>query len=429
MNDTSSPNAIDTADRAAAVSEHPEPPPRRRRWLRVLLAVVLVLALAGFGGYRLLLDSPWGAFVTLFADEHRAENFRSMDAIFPSAPVPAGDDPWLLEREERPLPATYRFDGAQRDLEALLDGAETTGLVVLHDGVLVHERYQRGNDEASLATSWSVAKSVVSALVGIAIDEGHLDGVDDQVVRHLPALAGSGYDGTTVEDLLTMSSGVDFDEGYDSWFADVNLIFIRAMGFGEPMLGYYADLERVREPGSFNAYASSDTGVLAAVLAAATGEPLASYASSRLWEPAGMEADAFWSTDRSDAEIGFCCLNARLRDYARFGQLYLDDGVREGGQRILPEGWVTASTTPSAPRLEPGDNPDSDWTFGYGYQWWVPEDPRPGEFTAIGVWGQYVYVDATHRVVIARSATDAGFDDRDHEMVAAFRAIVDELAG
>lgn len=403
------------------------PPTRRRRWPRVLLIVLLVLALGGFVGYRLLLASPWGAFLTLFADDHRAQNFRAMDTIFPSADVPTGSDTWNLASDERPLPATYIFNGEQRDLDTLLTEAQTTGLVVLHDGAITHERYAQGNDETSPATSWSVAKSVVSALIGIAIDEGHLDGVGDEVVDYLPELAGSGYDGTTIEDLLTMSSGVDFDEGYDSWLADVNLIFIRSMGFDEPMLDYYAGLERIREPGTFNAYASSDTGVLAAVLAAATGEPLAEYASSRLWGPTGMEADAFWSTDRSGAEIGFCCLNAQLRDYARFGQLYLDDGVRDG-RRILPEGWVAASTTPSAPRLQPGDNPDSDWTFGYGYQWWIPEDPRPGEFTAIGVWGQYVYVDATHRVVIARTATDPGFDERDHEMIAAFRAIVDELA-
>lgn len=424
MPDPRNPHLLDAP---SMPSGDPAPPTRRRRWPRVLLIAVVVLGLAGFVGYRLLLGSPWGAFLTLFADDHRAENFRTMDTIFPAVDLPSGDDPWELADDQRPLPGTYRFEGEQRNLEELLTETQTTGLVVLHDGAITHERYRLGNDETSPATSWSMAKSVVSALVGIAIAEGHLDGVDDEVADYVPELAGSGYDGTTLEDLLTMSSGVDFDEGYDSWLADVNMIFVRSMGFDEPMLDYYAGLERIREPGTFNAYASSDTGVLAAVLTAATGEPLAGYASSRLWEPAGMEADAFWSTDRSGAEIGFCCLNARLRDYARFGQLYLDDGVRDG-HRILPEGWVAASTTPSAPRLQPGDNPDSDWSFGYGYQWWIPEDPRPGEFTAIGVWGQYVYVDTTHRVVIARTATDPGFDERDHEMIAAFRAIVDELA-
>jgi len=298
---------------------------------------------------------------------------------------------------------------------------------VAHDDTILYEDYFLGNDAGSQVTSWSMAKSVVSALVGIAIDEGHLDSVDDEVVTYVPELAGSGYQDATVRDLLTMSSGIDFDEDYDAMFADINMVFIRAFGFGEPMLDYYTGLESVREPGTYNAYASSDSGVLAVVLARATGEPVTSYAQSRLWEPAGMEGDAFWSTDRSGEEIGFCCLNARLRDYARFGRLYVNDGSRDGSS-VVPTDWVESSVSPDEPHLQPGDNPDSDWTFGYGYKWWIPEDPRPGEFTAIGVWGQYIYVDATHEVVIAKSSTDYWFDEHDHETIEVFRAIVDEMS-
>ncbi len=140
-----------------------------------------------------------------------------------------------------------------------------------------------------------------------------------------------------------------------------------------------------------------------------------------------MEGDAFRSTDRADAEIGFCCLNAQLRDDARLGRLSLNDGARDDVQ-IVPQEWVERSVTAEAPRLEPGENPDSDWTFGYGYKWWIPEDPRPGEFTAIGVWGQYIYVDTTHEIVIAKSSTDYWFDENDHETIEVFRAIVDAMA-
>jgi CubicO group peptidase (beta-lactamase class C family) len=421
-------------DQTTEPGEHPAStavPDRRsgrwRRWAIVLCCVVLVLAGLGYAGYRYLLTTEWGVFFTLFADDERADNFRTMDQIFPSRDITAGSSVWELERAERDLPASYDFEGETHDLDAFLDRTETTGLVVLHDGALVHEQYREGYDAESRATSWSMAKSMVSALIGIAIEDGHIDGLDDQVTAYVPELTGSGYDGATIRDLITMSSGVDFDEGYDSTFADINMIFVRAMGFGEPMLDYYASLERAREPGTFNDYISSDTGVLAAVLAEATGQPVASYLEAEVWQPAGMEGDAFWSMDRTDTEIGFCCMNATLRDYARFGQLYLDDGVRDG-QRILPDGWVEASTNPEAPRLEPGDNPASSWTFGYGYQWWIPEDRVNGEFTAIGVWGQYVYVDPTNRVVIAKSSTDGAFDDNDHESIAAFRAIAQEVA-
>ena len=405
-------------------------PARKRRglprWATIVGVTLLVLVVGLYGGYRYLLTTEYGVFFTLFADDHRAENFRSMDEIFPSSDIRAGDDVWAFEVDARDLPVSYTFEGEEHGLESFLERTETTGLVVVHDDTLVHEEYRRGNDADSRATSWSMAKSIVSAAVGIAIEDGSLDGVDDGVVTHLPELAGSGYDGVTVRELLTMSSGVDFDEGYDATFADVNMIFARSMAFGEPMLDYYADLERIREPGTYNDYISSDSGVLAATVAAATDRPIAEYVQDELWQPAGMEGDAFWSTDRTDAEIGFCCVNAQLRDYARFGRLYLDDGVRDGRQ-VLPAGWVEASTHPEAPHLEPGDNPDSSWSFGYGYQWWIPEDRVNDEFTAIGVWGQYVYVDPVNRVVIAKSSIDGGFDERDHESIAVFRAIADEV--
>ena len=404
-------------------------PDRRglRRWVKIVGVTLLVLAVGLYGGYRYLLTTEYGVFFTLFADDHRAENFRSMDEIFPSNDIRASDDIWAFEQGNRDLPTTYTYGGGEHDLESFLERTETTGLAVVHEDRLVHEEYRRGNDADSRATSWSMAKSVVSAAVGIAIEDGHLDSVDDEVVAHVPELAGSGYDGVTVRDLLTMSSGVDFDEGYDSTFADVNLIFARSMALGEPMLDYYADLERIREPGTYNDYISSDSGVLAATLAAATGQPIAAYVQDELWRPAGMEGDAFWSTDRTDAEIGFCCVNAQLSDYARFGMLYLNDGARDGRQ-ILPAGWVDASTQPEAAHLEPGENADSFWTFGYGYNWWIPEDRINDEFTAIGVWGQYIYVDPVNQVVIAKTSTDGDFDDHDHESVAAFRAIAAEVA-
>jgi CubicO group peptidase (beta-lactamase class C family) len=271
--------------------------------VRIVGVTVLVLAVGLYGGYRYLLTTVYGVFFTLFADDQRAENFRSMDEIFPSRDVRAGDDVWAFEQDDRELPASYTHEGDSHDLETFLERTETTGLIVVHEDRLVHEACRLGNDAGSRATSWSMAKSMVSALVGIAIEDGHLDGLDDPVVTHLPELAGSGYDGVTVRDLLTMCSGVDFDEGYDSTFADVNMIFLRSMALSEPMLDYYADLERIRQPGTYNDYVSSDSGVLAATLAAATGKPIVEYLQEEIWRPAGMEGDAFWSTDRTDAEI------------------------------------------------------------------------------------------------------------------------------
>jgi len=122
-----------------------------------------------------------------------------------------------------------------------------------------------------------------------------------------------------------------------------------------------------------------------------------------------------------------CCLNATLRDFARFGRLYLEAGARDGHQ-IVPAGWVHASVNPKAPHLQPSDNPLSDWTFGYGYKWWIPEDPL-GDFVAIGIWGQYIYVDPSREVIIVKTSADPDFDDNCHESIAAFRAIARAVAG
>ncbi len=387
-----------------------------------------LVALLLYGGYQYLLTTPWGPSFTLFSDGHRTEHFQAMDRVFPFVPVQAGSEVRELVTDARPLPARYLFAGEEQEVEAFLDRTETTGLVVLRADTLVHEQYWSGWSETSPATTWSVVKSVVSALVGIALAEGSIESLDDSVTRYVPELAGSGYTGVPLRHLLTMSSGVDFDESYQSTFSDINWIFVRSMASGRPMLDYYADLERDREPGSTMEYVSSDTGVLAHVLARATGMSPARYLETRIWQPAGMESDAFWNTDRSGDEIGFCCLNAVLRDWARFGLLYLEDGVREE-RRILPEGWVTRSVEPEAPHLEPGPNPDSHWTFGYGYKWWIPENREDGEFTAIGVYGQYIYVNPARGVVVVKAGTDPRFDDHDHESVALFRAIAREVGG
>lgn len=397
-----------------------------RRLLRIAawsFGALAVLALAGFLWLR---QSPYWAGITLFAESHRIENFRAMDRVFPSRPVPRAGSVWEFSRDPRPLPVTYAFDGAERDLAAFLDGTVTTGLLVVHRGAIIHEDYRLGADETSPFTSWSMAKSVLSALIGIAVEEGHIASIRDPIGQYVPAMAGSGYADVTIEDALTMSSGVAFDEDYDNPFSDINMLFIRAMAMGTPVEETIAGLQSTRAPGTFNDYVSSDSMALGLVLEGATGMPVAEYLASRLWGPMRAEADAFWSTDRTGREFALCCLNATLRDYARFGRLYLERGARDGRQ-IVPADWIAASVNPTAPHLQPGENPASSWTFGYGYQWWIPEEPQ-GDFLAIGVWGQYIYIDPAREVVIVKTSADADFDDNDHESVAAFRAIARAVA-
>ena len=395
-----------------------------RRAIKFILGLFIILLIAAGGSYLWLRSSPYWSGITLFSEANRVENFRGMDKVFPVRDIVAGGQILQLSFDPRSLPDTYIFEGVSKSLDAFLDDTTTTGLLVLNGHTIHHEDYRLGADERSRFTSWSVAKSILSALIGIALDEGHIQSIDDPLTDYVPRLVGSGYEGVSIEDALTMSSGVGFDEDYENPLSDVNRLFY-SIAAGQPMVETLVDLKRAREPGTFNNYISSDSIALGLVLEAATGMPNEDYLATRLWQPMGAENSAYWNTGRIGSVLPFCCINATLRDYARFGLLFLEGGVR-GDTQVLPNAWVEASTRPSAPRLEPGNNPDSSWTFGYGYHWWVPENPQD-EFLAIGIWGQYIYVNPPRGIVIVKTSTDYDFEIRDHETVEVFRAIAAHL--
>jgi CubicO group peptidase (beta-lactamase class C family) len=285
-----------------------------------------------------------------------------------------------------------------------------------------------GATQESQLTSFSMAKSFVSALVGIAIDEGRIAGVDRPVTDYVPQLKGSGYDGVPIKHILQMSSGVHFDEDYASWTSDISIMFAKSFVLGSPINAYAQGLRSERRSGEAFNYISVDTQVLGMLLVNATGQPLATYLEEKVWGPLGMESDTAWVTDRPGTdgmEYAFCCLNATLRDYAKFGRLYLRGGDWEG-RRVVPEHWVRESIVPDKPYLVHSGAYTPDWTIGYQYQWWVP-DGSDGEFMAIGVWGQYIYVNPRRNVIIVKTAVDPDFDDRDMENLTAFRAIAAAL--
>jgi len=392
--------------------------------MRTLLRWMSWSLLALAVGVLWLRTTPYWVGITLFAESNRVENFRAMDRVFPAIDIPNDGQIWRFQTKPQPLPDSYLFEGHQYSVAAFLDQTQTTGFLVLVDDTIVHEAYRLGADERSPFTSWSVAKSMVSALIGIAIEEGAIANLDDPAARYVPALEGTDYGAVPIRDLLTMSSGIAFDEDYDSAFSDVNRLFI-AFATGVSLSDVLSDLAKKREPGVYNSYISSDTIALGLVLEGATEMSLPDYMASRLWGPVGAEAPAFWNTSRAGEALPLCCMNAVLRDYARFGRLYRDGGAR-AGQQIIPADWVTASVTPEAAHLKPGPNAASSWSFGYGYQWWLPEEPQ-GDFLAIGIWGQYIYVNPARDIVIVKTSVDPLFDERDHETVAMFREIAASL--
>ena len=364
---------------------------------------LLLLALLAFW-YR-----PWAEYSparmnSLFREDLRVENFRHLDRIFPYKTLRKAARVSEFPREEKPLALDYPFKGETRNLDEFLVRVNATGLLVLKDGKIVHERYLRGADQSSRLTSWSMAKSVVSTLIGLAKAQGKIRSLQDKVSVYVPELAGSAYGDARIVDLLQMSSGVRFAEVYADKASDINVLFYKVFLAGQSINQAVANRPFEREPGTKFHYISSDTQVLTWVLAKAVGKSLAEFAQEQLWDPLGMESDAWWSTDFHGAELGYCCLNAVLRDYGRFGQLYLQQGVW-GGKALLPEGWVREATRPSRPSLQPGSNGTGDALRGYQYQFWVPLD-HDREFFAAGIWGQYIWVSEKDNVVIVRTSVD-----------------------
>jgi CubicO group peptidase (beta-lactamase class C family) len=359
----------------------------------------------------------------MFRGAPQGLHFRSMALINPARVVRRSGKPQPLPRGEAcQLPPTYNFNGAERPTQALLDESETVGLLVVKNGRVIRESYADAVEASTQWTSWSMAKSIVSALFGIALGDGLIDAIEDDVCRYVPELHGSAYDGVPLAAVLQMSSGARWSENYADPDSEVIRRF-RAQNGGS--LDDVA-LHSVREnpPGTWFQYNSTDTHVLGMVLRRASGLSLAEFLRERLWQPMGAEDDAFWNVDSKGMEDAAAGLNATLRDYAKFGELYRCLGA-SGGRQLVPEAWTIESTRPNARHVHPGAVPG--YPFGYGYQWWLPAN---GLFSAIGVYNQYIHVDRAAKLTIVklsanrhygRTYDEAGYRDQEH--MALFRTI------
>lgn len=400
---------------------------------RKRLAVLAVMTTLVLSVCVLLLVRPWSDYPplrmnSLFHPDQRARNFRQMERIFPSRVIAASTTPFVFARDEKPLAVRYRFDERDYTLDDARQRLQMTGLLVIKDDRIVHEGYWQGADADSRFTSWSVAKSFVATLVGMALAEGRIRSLDDPISDYVPALGRGGYAGVPIRHVLMMSSGVKFDETYGRRSSDINRFFMKVFALGQRADRLVAGYPRERASGEVFHYISTDTHALAMLLRQLYDQPLSTLLQQRLWQPLGMEGEAHWSIDRDSAEgveLGFCCLNARLRDFAKLGRLYLNHG-RWNNVQLLPESWVREATVPQGRAWEPGVSPYDYGPRGYGYQWWMPDNAQ-GEYFAAGVWGQYVYVSEPDRLIIARASVDPDFRPNLPESIAVFRAIRDAL--
>ena len=318
-----------------------------------------------------------GAEVLFWSQAQRDANFRQMEQIFPAVVIKAGG-------RVRPLPPGRPLPVSSAEVDRFVASQNVAGLVVLQDGRVRLERYARGFNPAQRWTSFSVAKSLTSTLFGAAVKDGKLR-LDDPVTRFIPEMRGGAYDGVTVRQVLTMSSGARWNEDYTDPKSDVAQMFSRPVPAGEDVIvAYMKTLGRAAAPGSKFNYNTGETNLAGTILSRAVGMPIARYASLKVWRPYGMEADAYWQVDEHGREIAGCCVSMRLRDYARLGQLML-----EGGRGLVAPGWVRDATAIHQPFQQPGR--------GYGYFWWI----EPTGYRASGIFGQQIWVDPSRRLVIA----------------------------
>ncbi len=382
-----------------------------RRLRRILLALVIALIAVAIWKRddlaRLL------AVNSLFSETKIVSNFRNMPALFFNSPIPRGSGP--ISELPRGAPATLPPEVATWIIDR-----HVTSLLVMHDGTVVAEDYLLGTAPDDLRISWSVAKSFLSALVGILLDDGAIESLDVPVTQYAPLLIGSAYDGATLRDVLQMQSGVDFDEDYLDYDSDINRMG-RVLALGGSMDAFAAGLKnRSNAPGTQWQYVSIDTHVVGMVVRGATGRTITDLLAEKIIGPLGFEAEPIYLTDGNGVEFVLGGLNLRTRDYARFGQMITNGGLW-GGVQIVPADWITASTTPSADTA-PG-------AIGYGYQWWIPEGSTPGQFMAQGIYGQFIYVDQPRNVVIVVTSADRDFsaDGVQAANEAMFRRIAESL--
>ena len=371
------------------------------KWiLGVLLVVAAALGLAWVSADKdmkaLVSNLPTDTNVLFWSIPQRDAAFRSLDRIPILAKaniIEAGEDVY-------PMPKGAPLN-VGIDVDAYMKAQRTAGLVIIHDGKIRVEKYGLDFNGDGKWTSFSVAKSFSSTLVGAAIKDGYIKSIDDKVSAYIPDLKGSAYDDVSIQQLLTMTSGVKWNEDYGDKKSDVALFNAHKAEPGvDVTVSYMRKLPREAPAGTKWVYKTGETNLIGVLVSSATKKTMSAYLSEKIWAPFGMEQDASWLLGSTGHEISGCCIQASTRDYARMGLFMLGGGIA-GGKAVLPDGWIAAATTKQA------DIGEAD--SGYGYQWWTMND---GSYAAQGIFGQGIFIDPKRKLVIASNSNWPQATDR-----------------
>ena len=392
-----------------------------RKWILTVLAVPVI----AFGLFwttadkdmrQIVLNLPTNTDVLFWSVEQRDAAFRVMDRLpilVKSRVISAGDN-------VRPLPEGEPLD-VGIDLQTYMAEQRTAGLVILHKGQIRLEEYGLGFGPEGRWTSFSVAKSVTSTLVGAAIKDGYIESVDDFVSEYIPDLKGSAYDNVTIKQLLTMTSGVKWNEDYADPESDVAMFNTHKPDPGvDATVSYMRQLPSEAKPGTKWVYKTGETNLIGVLISEATNKTLSTYASEKIWKPFGMEQDATWLLSSTGNEISGCCIQATTRDFARIGLFMLGNG-EISGVSVVQDNWIADATTKQADIGIPGE--------GYAYQWWTMKN---GAFAARGIFGQGIFIDPARQLVIATNsnwpqASDRQGGSHNKQLMAFYRQVQDAI--
>ena len=364
-----------------------------KKWLLGILLLVVgavgIFWVTADKDMKALVSSmPTDANVLFWTIPQRDAAFRTMDRIPILAKaniIAAGDDVYPLPNGD-PL-------NIDTDVDAYMKDQRTAGLVIVQDGKIRLEKYGLDFNGDGKWTSFSVAKSFTSTLVGAAIKDGYIKSVEDKVSAYIPDLKGSAYDDVTIRQLLTMTSGVRWNEDYADPKSDVALFNQHKAKDGmDVTVSYMRTLPREAPAGTKWVYKTGETNLIGVLVSAATKKTLSEYLSEKLWAPFGMEQDASWLLGSTGHEISGCCVQASTRDYARFG-VFMLGGAMVDGKAVLPDDWITPATTKQADIGVTGK--------GYGFQWWTYDD---GSYAAQGIFGQGIFIDPKRKLVVASNS-------------------------
>jgi CubicO group peptidase (beta-lactamase class C family) len=380
--------------------------------MRISLLIAFI-ALSSCDSVKLYTNLPKDENVLFWTQDQRDAAFRQMEKLTKTNGIQAGED---VHQFGKGAPLNLGVD-----LDAYMASQRTAGIIIIQDNKIRLEKYGLGYNATGRWTSFSVAKSFTSTLVGAAVRDGYIKSLDDKVTAYIADLKGSAYDDVTVRQLLTMTSGVRWTEDYTDPKSDVALFTKHKPDPGiDATVSYMRKLPREVPAGTKWVYKTGETNLIGVLVSSATKKTLSAYLSEKVWKPYGMAQDAVWITGSTGHEISGCCFSASLQDYARFGQFILDGAVADD-KRVVPDDWLAAATSKQADISNPGR--------GYGYQWWTNDD---GSFAAQGIFGQGIFIDPKRRLIIATNGNwkvandDAGVGAERERFYKAVQAAVDQ---